>query len=669
MKLFCSHLRASVDARPLGTPATRVAVMPTAIPDSSSCSARRSQHLIEAFCRLARRRTAALGAVVLTTALAACGGGGGDGGTSSSSGGGGTAPASANFTIGGTASGVTGSGLVLQNNGKDNLTVAAGATTFTFATAIASGAAYSVTVATQPSNPTQTCTVTNATGTASANVTNVAVSCTTAAAANVTVGGTVSGLAGTGLVLQNNHGDSLTIPAGATTFTFATAIGPAAAYSVTVSTQPSGPNQLCRVASTGSGNATGANVTNIGISCATIGQFAYTANNTSGTLTSWSINPTTGALTQTSNPPISVVTQGSAFATAPAAVSLAPNGKWAFSATDNGTRIWAFTIDPTTGALTQNGAAVSVPFTIGHPYPDIAVDPSSHFLYLASEGDGQVAGFTIDQTSGQLTLIPGSPFAAGAGAGAIPAFSSNGQFVYVINQTANTVSGYAITPVTGVLTKVGTADAPTGTKPTWIVFTPNGKFAYVSNSTSGNISEYSVNTDGSLTGSGTIGAGDGAADLTIDATGTHLYCPNKATGGTGSTISVYSVDQTTGLLTQVGTNVPSGPAPFLVTIDATGRFAYAASSGGADVRGYTIDQTSGALTPMAQPFTTGATPNFLIIDPSGQFAYTANQQSHNVSAFSIDQNTGALIPVGTYDTGGTQPFVVSISPEAPGIRD
>jgi 6-phosphogluconolactonase (cycloisomerase 2 family) len=606
----------------------------------------------------------------LTTALAACGGGGGDSAASSGNSGGSTpAPAAANFTIGGTASGVTGSGLVLQNNGKDNLTVAAGATTFTFATAIASGAAYNVTVATQPSTPTQTCTVTNATGTASANVTNVAVSCTTAAPANVTVGGTVSGLAGAGLVLQNNHGDNLTIAAGATSFTFATAIGPAAAYAVTVSTQPGGPNQLCRVGSTGSGNAAGANVTNVAIVCATIGQFAYTANNGSGTLTSWSINPTTGALTQTSNPPISVVTAGSAFPTAPAAVSLAPNGKWAFSATDNGTRIWAFTMDPMTGVLTQNGAPVSVPFTNGHPYPDIAVDPSNHFLYLASEGDGQVAGFTIDQTSGQLTLIPGSPFAAGAGAGAIPAFSPDGHFVYVMNQTGNTVSAYAITPVTGVLTKVGTTDAPTGTTPTWIVFTPNGKFAYVSNSGSGNISEYSVNADGSLTATVTIGAGDGAADLTVDATGTHLYCPNKATGGTGSTISVYSIDQATGLLTQVGANVPTGAAPFLVTIDATGRFAYTASSGGADVHGFTIDQTTGGLTPMAQVFATGMVPNFLIIDPSGQFAYTANQQTSDISAFAIDQNTGALAPVGTYPTGGNHPFVVSISPEAPGIRD
>src|SRR6266481_2589784 len=65
------------------------------------------------------------------------------------------------FTIGGTVSSLTGAGLVLQSNGGNNLSVSAGATTFTFATAIATGAAYSVTVLAQPSSPAQNCVVTS----------------------------------------------------------------------------------------------------------------------------------------------------------------------------------------------------------------------------------------------------------------------------------------------------------------------------------------------------------------------------------------------------------------------------------------------------------------------------------------------------------------------------
>ena len=81
------------------------------------------------------------------------------------------------YTVGGTVSGLSGT-VVLQDNGGDNLSVSANGP-FTFATALASGAAYSVTVKTNPSG--QTCTVASGSGTiASANVTNVAVSCTSA---------------------------------------------------------------------------------------------------------------------------------------------------------------------------------------------------------------------------------------------------------------------------------------------------------------------------------------------------------------------------------------------------------------------------------------------------------------------------------------------------------
>ena len=108
------------------------------------------------------------------------------------------------FTIGGAISGLTGSGLVLQDNGN-NLAVASGATWFTFTTPVTSGGVYTVTVLTHPSNPAQTCAVTNGSGTANANVTNVQVSCCTTA---YTIG-TVSGLSGSGLVLQNNGGNNL----------------------------------------------------------------------------------------------------------------------------------------------------------------------------------------------------------------------------------------------------------------------------------------------------------------------------------------------------------------------------------------------------------------------------------------------------------------------------
>lgn len=186
--------------------------------------------------------------------LAACSG------TAKSSGTG--TPAGGPFTIGGTVSGLSGTGLVLQDNGGDNLSISASGS-FTFKTSVASGAKYAVTVLTQPTGPAQTCAVTSGSGTASANVTTVQVTCTTGTA---TIGGNVVGLVGTGLVLQNNGGDNLAV-ATSGSFTFATAIPLGSAYLVTVFTQPKNPAQTCTVTN-GGGTASG-NVGNIQVTCST----------------------------------------------------------------------------------------------------------------------------------------------------------------------------------------------------------------------------------------------------------------------------------------------------------------------------------------------------------------------------------------------------------------
>jgi para-nitrobenzyl esterase len=193
---------------------------------------------------------------LLLVALAACGGGGGGGG-------GGTM-----YTVGGTVTGLTGSGLVLENNASGDLPISA-AGTFTFAAALASGAAYAVTVKTQPSSPTQDCVVSNGSGMGTANVTNVAVVCTTAPTYDVS--GTVTGLAGRGLVLEYKRGVATIFEpiSGAGRFNFITGLPSGATYSLGVETQPSSPVQHC-VITNGSGTIGTVNVNNVAVVCADV---------------------------------------------------------------------------------------------------------------------------------------------------------------------------------------------------------------------------------------------------------------------------------------------------------------------------------------------------------------------------------------------------------------
>jgi N-acetylneuraminic acid mutarotase len=174
-----------------------------------------------------------------------------------------TVSCSANdYSIGGTVTGLlSGRSIVLEDNNANATTVSSN-TTFTFSTEIASGSGYAVAISTLPVG--QACSVANGSGTVAAgNVTNVAVNCTDN---TYDIGGTVTGLTGSGLVLQDESGDNLPLAASGSSFsyTFGTPIAAGSPYAVTVLDQPSG--QYCTV-SNGSGTVAGSAVTNANINC------------------------------------------------------------------------------------------------------------------------------------------------------------------------------------------------------------------------------------------------------------------------------------------------------------------------------------------------------------------------------------------------------------------
>ena len=165
-------------------------------------------------------------------------------------------------TIGGTVTGLVGTGLVLKDNGADDLQVSSNGP-FSFPAAVKSGDPYAVTISSQPTSPTQVCSVGSGSGTVEgADVTSVAVTCSTSA---YSIGGIVVGLSGSGLVLSDNGGDPLPVPANGK-FTFATKVASGSPFAVAVKTQPStsGP---C-VVSGATGTVGLADVTGVVVNCA-----------------------------------------------------------------------------------------------------------------------------------------------------------------------------------------------------------------------------------------------------------------------------------------------------------------------------------------------------------------------------------------------------------------
>ncbi|WP_426189849.1 hypothetical protein [Massilia sp. DWR3-1-1] len=192
-------------------------------------------------------RPVALAAIALT--LAACGG-------------------KATFTIGGTVTSLSYPGLVLTTNGMD-LSVPAGATSFSFPNTVSYGDVYNVTQKTPPLH--QSCTtvspltgVDTASGTAGRTASIAIV--VTCLLNTYSIGGAVSGLAADGLVLTNGSSGTIAVASGVTAYAFTDNVPYNTSYGITVLTQPT--NQVCTV-SNPAGVMGDAAVTNINVTCVT----------------------------------------------------------------------------------------------------------------------------------------------------------------------------------------------------------------------------------------------------------------------------------------------------------------------------------------------------------------------------------------------------------------
>ena len=104
----------------------------------------------------------------------------------------------------------------------------------------------------------------------------------------------------------------------------------------------------------------------------------------------------------------------------------------------------------------------------------MAVSPNGQFAYVANFTSDDVSAYTINATTGALTPVPGSPFAAGLEPVSV-AVSQNGQFAYVANDGSNDVSAYTINATTGALTPVPGSPFAAGSAPLSVTTTAPAK--------------------------------------------------------------------------------------------------------------------------------------------------------------------------------------------------
>lgn len=279
---------------------------------------------------------------------------------------------------------------------------------------------------------------------------------------------------------------------------------------------------------------------------------------------------------------------------------------------------------------------------------------SSTYLYAAIPVSSQIVVYREDPNSGLLTVLVGSPITAGPGVESIVIHPSK-KFLYAANSGESDVSRFTIA-TDGSLTEV-TPRTIVGTSPNLLAMDAAGSFLYVSNLGSNTISVFSI--DASSGALAPVGApfpiGSTALDMKLSPAGDVLFVTIGGSPGFVESFSNPSSGNPTATSVQAGVN-PNGLA-----IDPSGTYLYTANTGDNSISAFTIG-ANGVLTPISG-FPLGETffaPLALFIDSSGKYLYVANEGSANLAAYGIGSDGGlALLSNSPFGTNPQPSFITS----------
>lgn len=243
-------------------------------------------------------------------------------------------------------------------------------------------------------------------------------------------------------------------------------------------------------------------------------------------------------------------------------IALDPKGRFAYALSNQASAIYIFAIDSDTGALNPMGDPIIVG-TADNPSGGayIAADPTGHFVYVTALG---IRGYAIDQTTGGLVELAGSPFAVNG----LP----DGDIIF----------GGAV------------------------AFEPTGKFLY--DVSLGLLNAFSIDAAGTLTlvpgspFSHDVQSDPNAPNIAVEPLGEYIYATHFPLN---DHISGFRIDPGTGGLTEVPGSPLVGIAPYSIAVEPSGNFVYTGIDG-PQVGGYSITRSNGTLTELdTSPFPFG----------------------------------------------------------------
>ena len=339
-----------------------------------------------------------------------------------------------------------------------------------------------------------------------------------------------------------------------------------------------------------------------------------------GSVSSYTVNPATGALTTAASSPITTLDGNDQVATS-------TSGKFFYTASSSGKKLDGFSVDSNTAALSgfsTNATDLSTTVPAG-----LYAELEDKYLYVADSAAADVVTFNTSSSTGLTTNSTSTAIASintiagdaqgvflvalgsgqlqtvfidqGTGAGingpataqtgnwTAGAIDPSGRFIVAADSTGHQISTFAFTPLgtggvtctpvppapaeDGCLTLVPSSTVAVGASlngPYAVTFDALGRFVFVADKATGNVAVFTFNSSTGIptaSGSPVLVSAQGITNVAVEANGKFLYVGTKGNGTTtAGTVAVYSIDATTGALTAVGTPVNAGIGTAAVSV-------------------------------------------------------------------------------------------------------
>ena len=326
----------------------------------------------------------------------------------------------------------------------------------------------------------------------------------------------------------------------------------------------------------------------------------YTKKNSRG-IYSLKMDRTTGALTRP---------EVAAEASNPSFVRPGPDGTRLYAAAENVSagEMLAFSVDFPTGALTPLGKGTSPSDGACH----LTVDRAGKVVLAANYTSGTVAVFPVlgDGSLGESTQTlhhEGSSVNPDRQEAPHPHsinLDMTDRFAYSPDLGADKIFIYRLDAAASTLSPAQTPwvqSSAAGAGPRHFAIHPGGEFAYVINELASTITAYDLDSStGALSEIETVstlpdgfGEINHTADLHILPSGKFIYGSNRG----HDSIAIFAIDGATGRLSLVGREPTQGSTPRGFTISPGGEFLVAANEASDTLVVFRIDQATGELSP------------------------------------------------------------------------